>query len=1073
MCLPDDEDYRGLDSRTPTQGTSTSWFRQHSGGPLTAFHRFNPLFLVAPALVAALGSTAVHAQSTATLSGNVSDPLGAVLPGAQIMVHGLSTGVDRTVTSDDAGNYTVPSLQPGNYSVTVRAPGFADYKVASLSLQVDQNVTANARMDLASAGEVVQVQSAAPLIDAQTMTVGQVIDQTTVQKIPLNGRHFLDLTNLTPGTVVPPVTGNLTSASRGLGANSFDTAGQREDSVNFLINGINLNDASQNQITFQPSINTTAEFKISNSTYSAEYGRSSGAIVNVATRSGTNSFHGEAFDYLRNNYFDARNFFNRKPQRQNQFVRNNFGGAFSGPIFRDKTFFFLSYEGLRQHQSLLFNNPVLNPAQRAQLAATPAGPAYAQLLNLIPAGNDPSGSVFQGSAPGPVKTDQFSGDLFHTLSTSDNLHAYYAWQQDARTEPSLQGNTIPGFGDHRTAHRQVGTLNEVHIFSPTLVNEARLGFNRIAISFTPNTAENPLDFGIQNGVAYNSALPQITIQGPNLNFGGPAGFPQGRFDTTGVLSDTLSWTRGKHVIRTGGEFRRFIGDSFSQTPGTLVFSSVQNFINGLASSFSVTPTQVTSRIFENAVGAFITDNYKVTPRFQAELGFRFEWNGTPTEGGNRLVNFDQSTGALVRVSEAFNQNYNYEPRVGFIYDVRGNGRTILRGGYGIQADQPVSGVVTGLAANPPNANPVSLTGTPSATAPNGGLLPVGTLYSSASLAALSPSATNPRLSNAYTESYNLNLQQDVSQGLIFQISYIGSVGRHLRIQRNINQPNHPAGAPAAGIRPFPSVSSVSPFRPGSGLNNIAYIDSDSFSDYNALFFTVRKALSHGLQINSTYAWSKSQDVNSLGSQGGYTLQDNNNPRGDYGLSDFDVRNHFVFSGTWQLPFHGNRFVEGWLLANITQLQSGNPLNVTTTSVYNGVSGTVRPTLLGSYSTGRGPILQNGNVSFINGASCTGAAPAPGCVFYAQPAGFGTLRRNALTGPGFADTDLSLEKTTHIAESAALVLRVDAFDLLNHTNFANPNLTAGGSTFGQISATRTATGDAGSSRQLQFAARFQF
>jgi hypothetical protein len=1026
------------------------------------------------ALILASGSAIAYSQSTATLSGTITDPSGAVVPQAQVTVHGLSTGVDRTAASDPAGSYTIPSLQPGNYSVSVRASGFADYKLASVTLQVDQNVTANVKLGVASAGQVVQVQAAAPLIDAQTSTVGQVIDQTTVQKIPLNGRHFLDLTNLTPGTVVPPVTGNLTSASRGLGANSFDTAGQREDSANFMINGINLNDLSQNQITFQPSINTTAEFKISNSTPSAEYGRSSGSIVNVATRSGTNSFHGEAFDYLRNNYFDARNFFNRKPSRQNSFIRNNFGGAFSGPIFKNRTFFFLSYEGLRQQQSLLFNGTVLSPAQRASFAATPAGPAYAQLVNLIPAGNNATGTVFQGSSPGPVKTDQFSGDLFHTISTKDNVHAYYAWQQDARTEPNLQGNTIPGFGDHRTAHRQIGTINEVHIFSPNVVNEARIGFNRIAISFVPNTPENPLNFGIQNGVAYNNALPQITVQDIGLNFGGPSGFPQGRFDTGGVFSDTLSWNRGKHTIKMGGEFRRFIGSSFAQTPGILTFSSTEapppppgssqlqpSFINGIATAFSVTPTQVTSRIFENAVGAFLSDNYKLTPRFQAELGFRFEWNGTPTEGGGRLVNFDANTNTLVHVSEAYNQNYNYEPRVGFIFDVFGNNNTILRGGYGILADEPVSGVVTGLASNPPNANPVSQTGA----------LPVGTLYSSASLASLAPSATNPLLSNAYTESYNLNLQQQFGQGVVMEMGYIGSEGKHLRIQRNLNQFIYPGGT---ATRPFAKLSPDSSIRPGAGLGNIAYIDSDSLSNYNALWFTVRKSLAHGLQVNSSYTWSKSQDLNSLGSQGTYTLQNNFNPRGDYGLSDFDARSHFVFSGTWNLPFHGNRLVEGWLLANITQLQSGNPMNVVTTSTYNGVSGTIRPTLVGQYTTGRGATLPNGNVPFIQGTAC--ATPTPGCTFLAQPAGLGTLRRNALTGPGFADSDVSLEKTTRIAESMVLVVRVDAFDLLNHTNFANPNLTASGaatSTFGQITATRTAIGDAGSSRQLQFAMRFQF
>jgi hypothetical protein len=385
----------------------------------------------------------------------------------------------------------------------------------------------------------------------------------------------------------------------------------------------------------------------------------------------------------------------------------------------------------------------------------------------------------------------------------------------------------------------------------------------------------------------------------------------------------------------------------------------------------------------------------------------------------------------------------------------------LRGGYGILADQPVSGVVTNLAGNPPNATPLSETGS----------LPVGTLYSSAALASLAPFATNPKLSNAYTESYNLNLQQQIGSGAVMELGYIGSEGKHLRIQRNINQFIYPNGK---ATRPYAALSTTSPIRPGSGLGNIAYVDSDSLSNYNALWFTIRKALAHGVQINSTYVWSKSQDLNSLGSQGTYTLQNNFNPKGDYGLSDFDARNHFVFSGIWNLPFHGNRLVDGWLLANITGLQSGNPMNVVTTSTYNGVSGTIRPTLLGQYTTGRGATLANGNVPFITGKAC--ATLTAGCTFYAQPTGFGTLRRNALTGPGFANSDISLEKTTKITEQAALVLRVDAFDMLNHANFANPTLSASGtatSTFGQISGTRTAVGDAGSSRQLQFAMRFEF
>jgi hypothetical protein len=264
-------------------------------------------------VLAVLGVYGIRAfaQSTTFLSGVVTDPTGAVVPGAHVTVHSLATGFDREILTDSAGIYVVPSLQPGDYKVQATASGFSTVTIEKVTLDVDKKVAVNIALRLASAGATVEVQSTASQIETQTMTVGQVIDQTTVQELPLNGRHFLDLTVLTPGGVVAPTAGSLTSPSRGLGANSFITAGNREDSVNFQINGVNLNDISQNQITFQPSINTTSEFKIDNSTFSAEYGRSDGSIVNVATRSGTDRFHGEVFDYFRNEALDARNYFNR------------------------------------------------------------------------------------------------------------------------------------------------------------------------------------------------------------------------------------------------------------------------------------------------------------------------------------------------------------------------------------------------------------------------------------------------------------------------------------------------------------------------------------------------------------------------------------------------------------------------------------------------------------------------------------------------------------------------------------------------------------------------------------------
>jgi hypothetical protein len=264
---------------------------------------------------------------------------------------------------------------------------------------------------------------------------------------------------------------------------------------------------------------------------------------------------------------------------------------------------------------------------------------------------------------------------------------------------------------------------------------------------------------------------------------------------------------------------------------------------------------------------------------------------------------------------------------------------------------------------------------------------------------------------------------------------------------------------------------ASTIRPGAALGNITYNDDAGTSNYNALFLTVRKSLRGGLEFNTTYTYSKSMDENS---QSGNGIQDNTNPAGSYGLSDFDVRHHFVVSGIWTLPFHGNRLKEGWLLADVTQIQGGNPLNVVTTSTYSGASGNIRPTLLARPSVGVHTALSNFNIPYIVGTSCT--TPTAGCNFLTPSIGYGTIQRNSLTGPGFSDTDVSIQKTTRIAENVNFVLRADAFDVLNQANFGNPNLTtstAVGNSFGQITATRGAIGDAGSSRQLQFAAKVTF
>src|SRR6476646_7984224 len=477
---------------------------------------FSPSML---ALLILVFAASAFCQTTANIQGTVSDQSGAAVAGAKITVKNTAMGIERTTQTNSTGAYEVPALPPGTYSVQVEMTGFESQLAKNLVLQVSQNSVQNFGLKVASTSEVVTVEATAPLIETTTITVGQTINQRTVQEIPLNGRHFVDLGLLIPGSVTPPQNGFLTAPLRGQGSFAFNTAGNREDTVNFMINGINLNDMAQNQITFQPSINTVQEFKVDNSTFGAEYGRNSGAIVNIATRSGTNQFSGEAFEFYRNDRFDSRNAFNTPPARKSPFKRNQFGAALGGPIARNRTFFFATYEGLRQRQGIDINSGVLSAAERAGVT----DPISRLLLQYIPETNATVNGAprFIGSATAPVNIDQWTGDVSHNAGVNDVVHGYYVFQRDLRQEPTLALNTIPGFGDTRHSHRQVGTLNETHVFSQRLVNEARFGFNRINITFDPNLKVNPADLGIRDGVTTAIGLPQFTISGPALNFGGP------------------------------------------------------------------------------------------------------------------------------------------------------------------------------------------------------------------------------------------------------------------------------------------------------------------------------------------------------------------------------------------------------------------------------------------------------------------------------------------------------------------------------------------------------------------------
>lgn len=1003
-------------------------------------------------------SFVTRAQSTATLQGSVVDTSNAAVPNATVTIHNQGTGVDVTTKTDQSGYYVMPGLFPGVYQVTVTANGFQTYVVKDLKLDVASTITENARLTVGQVTQEVVVTGGTPLVSTSSVSMSDVVTQKEVQEIPLNGRHFLDLAIITPGTMVPSQNSFLSFPLNGLGGLSIETAGQRETTLNLLINGINLNDEVQNQVTFQPSIDTVSEFKIDNSTFPAQYGRNSGAIINIATRSGTNDFHGEAFDFLRNNYFDARNFFNPVGVAQSPLDRNDFGGDLGGPIKRNKAFMFLSYEGLRQFHALTLQSSV--PAA----GTTSSDPTVNNLLALLAKNAPPNATIggdpaFIGSTNAPVIVNIGTADVSVNLTSSDQLHGYYAIEKDHRFEAN-SGATIPGFGDTRDGSRQLATIGESHIFSPNLTNQVRLGFNRLFITFLPNDSSlTPSGTGIvlPSGVP-NVGLPFIEVTGLplTLEFGNPTNEPQGRGDTTVAFNDTISWLKGNHSFDIGVDVSRFYNNNISENVGDFVFLGLTNFVNDGAESFATTEGNADDKILMPAWGAFVQDSYKWKPNLTFSLGFRYDWNATPSEANDKFANFDPATDSLGRVGQPFQTNNKlFQPRLGLAWDPWGDGKTSIRAGYAIMAQQPTTNVVSGLSGNPPFATPLASAGANNITfeAP-----PVNPKT-------VSPLFVDPNYHDAYAQDWNLTIQRQLTNTMGLQVAYVGSKSTHLQQVLNVNQPPVVAG-----------VFSPLAAEPFTGFNEIEEITSNGNSNYNALWATLSKQVTHGFEFQTTYTYSKSLDYSSLDGPNALP-QDSNDLVNEYGPSDFDARNRFVVSGFYTLPFKGNRLVSGWQFGIVSQAQSGNPLTVYMSGVGGLFTGaTVRPNVAGHIEVTGNPSDWIANPSVFTNP-CSLATGTLVC----SP---GNEGRNSVIGPDFVDTDLSMIKDTKITERVNAQFRVEAFDIFNHPSFGDPTFnfpatTNGGTvinpnlTSSVIGSTRFPTGDFGSSRQLQFALKLTF
>ncbi len=981
-----------------------------------------------------LCASPVGAQTSASLQGGVFDPSGAVVPRASVRIQHHATGTERAALTDPRGRYEIVALTVGEYRLEVQAAGFRAQIVEALVVNAARTIVHDVHLTLGDVSETVAVDTQVPLLDRAGMTVGHVFSEQFVQAMPLNGRRFVDLGFQLPGSVTPVQGGFLTAPSRGDGFYGFNTAGNREDAVNVLVNGVSVNDQFTD-LTLQTSMTNVEELKIDNSTFSAAYGRNSGSIVHIVTRSGTNAFGGEVFTFLRNERFDARNFFNRSNEPE-LFRRQQFGATLGGPLVRNRVFFHTTYEGQRQRQGLNVNSLVLSDAERSAVG----DPRVAELLQFIPRANvtDSRGVArFVGSTEAVFEADQGSADLTVAPNGNSRTHIYYWHSRDQRSEPLLQGNTIPGFGDIRRRRRHTFTLNEMTVVGTTLVNEARLGFLRALGEGSPAQLVNPSEFGIQVGVAEPIGLPQISVAG-GLNFGGPANFLTSRVGTTFVVSDTASYQRSRHSLRFGGEYRWYINESFTKDQGRLNFPAVSDFISGMANAFSVTLGDRRAHITQNGLGLFVQDQLAIGSGLTIELGLRYDETITPEERDDRFVVFDRASASLLRVGTQVDRIYessrDLQPRLGVAWNPLGDRRTVVRAAYGAYVNQPIANMLVGATTNPPLVTPLAYSG----------VIGLDNAITLARAAGLAPSTVDPEFEAAMTQSWNVNVQRELLPSFALMAGYFGARGSHLRVARNVNQP-------IDGQRPFPALAETSPILPGTSLGNIMQIESSGRSSYQALWLSSRGQVSRALQLTASYTLARSTDYNSLNTQG-VVAQNSYDLPAELGPSDFDARHRAVVTAIYQLPFRGSSLAEGWQLAAIVQAQSGSPVNiVTSNSTLNGTANTVRPDVTGSVRTIGDVERWFDTTVFV-------------------PAGrFGNLKRNAALGPRFDNTDLSISKTTNMGH-ARLELRVEIFNVFNHPNVGQPGNVVGSPNFSVITNTRFPTGEMGSSRQIQIAVK---
>ena len=1054
------------------------------------------------AILFAAAACLLAQENTATITGQVLDSSGAAVVGATVTARNVQTGLERKVITNESANYTLPLLPIGNYDLTSEKEGFAKLLQTGIVLQVDQHARIDFTLKVGATTNTVQVTAEVPLTQTDSSSSGAVIDNRKVVELPLNGRQFYSLALLTPG-VAPPAQGSILSFRGG-----FNVAGASELNNNFTLNGLDNNNQLLSAPAFRPSVDAIEEFKIITGIFPAEYGRNSGSQVIVTTKAGTNSFHGTAFEFLRNQVLDGKNYFTPRGTKP-AFRQNQFGGTVGGPIIRNKTFFFASYEGTRSNQQITaltnvptpamvngdfsgINRAIINPATGVRfpnnvIPASSISPAGQFLAKLYPL---PTAATAAGALPANNYTFNESqvdslnlGSLRidHSFSEKDILNASYNDFEDntlTQNNAVCGSRVVPGFDCTVLLLARLGGLTETHTFSPALINEFKLAYTEFQNPRSTNDQNITYlqTFGItgtRNDGPARTGVPQVAVNG-FATLGEPTNFPQVRTDHTYQLADTISWNIDKHFLKFGGDFHRFQsnGTIVGNGRGAYTFNaqstaptsgySFADLLLGLPTTTSRSP--LSPRIYDRTgiYAGFLQDDWKIASNFTLNIGLRYEYNVPTFEKYNTLSNFNPSTGKIDVAGvngvppSLWNANpFDIQPRFGFSWQPFHNSRTVVRGGYGIFYNAPA---LNNVNSGPQQSNAPFV----SAQTFNSSLaVPVSLAnpYPAAAAGAgsLTLSAFNRHQPDAKIQQWNMNIQQELTRNLVLEVGYQGSKGTHLPLLYNINQP-----PPGPG-----TVSQKQALRPYPQFGNISFLDAVGNSSFNGLLTKLQQRFSGGLSFILSYTYGKSID-NTPGTPYNVTpsrssASDPTNFRRERGLSGFDLRHRFVFSPVYELPFgqgkpflKSNRYVGwvvgGWQISGIFSAQSGRPFTALVSTDNANILGNVdRPNIVGNANDGPKTVAQWINVN----------------AFQLAPFGtFGNSGRNNLIGPGLVNLDLSLARNFQILERLSLQFRAESFNLANHPNFDLPSQTFGVPGFGSITA-------AEAPRQIQFGMKLRF